>query len=56
MKHHTRVLHGKRKLQHVRGLITPKTCPRAGFPIEVQIGFADGTATRTNTTVTCPHK
>ena len=51
-----RTIHGKRKLQHVRGLVTPKTCPRAGFPIEVQVGFADGTATRTTTTIPCPHR
>ncbi|HEY2282555.1 MAG TPA: hypothetical protein VGH60_03275 [Solirubrobacteraceae bacterium] len=51
-----KTIHGKRKLQHVRGLVTPKTCPRAGFPIEVQIGFADGTATSTSTTIPCPHR
>lgn len=51
-----RTIHGKRKLQHVRGLVTPKTCPRAGFPIEVLVGFADGTATGTTTTIPCPHR
>lgn len=49
-----RTTHGKRKLLHVRGLVTPKACPRKGFPIEVQVGFADGTATRTTTTIPCP--
>jgi len=49
-----RTVHGRRKLLHVRGIVTPKACPRRGFPIEVQIGFADGTAARTTTTIPCP--
>lgn len=49
-----RTIHGRRKLTHVRGIVTPKTCPRAGFPIEVQVGFADGTAARTTTAIPCP--
>jgi hypothetical protein len=51
-----RTVHGKRKLLHVRGIVTPKVCPRGGFPIEVQVGFADGTKTRTTTTIPCPHR
>ncbi|HEY2535694.1 MAG TPA: hypothetical protein VGI24_01775 [Solirubrobacteraceae bacterium] len=49
-----RTVHGRRRLQRVRGVVTPKSCPRGGFPIEVRVGFADGTATATTTTVPCP--
>lgn len=51
-----RTIHGRRKLMHVRGLVVPKSCPRGGFPIEVQVGFADATTARTTTTVPCPHR
>ncbi len=49
-----RTVHGKRELQHVRGVVTPKTCPHGGFPLEVQVAFADGTASATTTKVPCP--
>ena len=51
-----RTVHGKRKLIHVRGIVLPKTCPRGGFPIEGQVGFADGTTTTTTSVVSCPRK
>jgi len=51
-----KTVHGKRKLVHVKGIVLPKTCPHGGFPIEAQIGFADGTMTTTTTTVPCPRK
>jgi hypothetical protein len=51
-----RRIHGKRKLVHVRGIVTPKTCPHGGFPIEARVGFADGSTTTTTTAVPCPHK
>jgi len=51
-----KTIHGKRKLVHVKGIVLPKTCPHGGFPIETQVGFADGTTTTTTTTVPCPSK
>jgi hypothetical protein len=42
---------GPRKRHH-----PPKTCPHGGFPIEAQVGFADGTMTTTTSAVPCPGK
>ncbi len=47
-------VHGKQKLLHVKGLILPKTCPKAGFPFKVTIGFIDGTDSTENYTMPCP--
>lgn len=49
-----KTIHGKRKLLHVRGVVLPRTCPHGGFPIEGQVGFADGTMTTATTTIPCP--
>jgi hypothetical protein len=51
-----KTVHGKRKLIHVRGIVLPGTCPHGGFPIEAQLGFADGTMTTATSVVSCPHK
>jgi hypothetical protein len=51
-----KMVHGKKKLFHVRGVVTPKTCPSGGFPLEANIDFADGTSSTANTTISCPHK
>jgi hypothetical protein len=48
--------HGKRTLVHVRGLVTPRTCPPGGFRMQATIGFADGTSLTVNPTVPCPGK
>ncbi|HWX44837.1 MAG TPA: hypothetical protein VNY52_05905 [Solirubrobacteraceae bacterium] len=50
------LVHGKRKLVHIKGIIVPKTCPHGGFPYEVQLGFADGTTNTDKGTIPCPHK
>jgi hypothetical protein len=47
-------VHGKRTLRHLKGLISPRTCPRGGFPIRGVFSFADGTTTTANTTIPCP--
>jgi hypothetical protein len=49
-------VHGKKKLFHVRGIVIPKTCPHGGFPIEGQIGYADGTTGAAKTTIPCPRR
>jgi hypothetical protein len=51
-----KTIHGKRKLFHVRGIVVPKICPRGGFPIEGQVGYADGTTGATKTTIPCPRR
>lgn len=49
-----RVIHGKQRLLHVRGLVAPRTCPRGGFPFEGVFEFADGSSTTSKATVPCP--
>ena len=51
-----KTVHGKRKLFHVRGIVIPKTCPHGGFPIEGQVGYADGTRSAAKTTIPCPRR
>ncbi len=51
-----RTVHGRRKLVHVRGIVLPKKCPRGGFPIESEVGFADSTTTIAKTTIPCPRR
>jgi hypothetical protein len=48
------LVHGRRRLVHVKGLIVPKSCPRGGFPFLVTIGFLDGTQTADKYTAPCP--
>ena len=40
-------VHGKRKLFHVKGIITPKTCPLGYWPGASEISFEDGTTVKT---------
>jgi hypothetical protein len=51
-----KTIHGRRQLVHVRGLVTPRTCPHGGFPIEGDLEFADASTTVTRTTIPCPHR
>jgi hypothetical protein len=49
-------VHGKRKLVHVKGLVTPKTCPSGGWPGGTEISFEDGSTVTAKTTIPCPPK
>jgi hypothetical protein len=49
-----RTVHGKRKLFHVKGIITPKSCPHGGWPVETQISFEDGTTVTAKDKIACP--
>jgi hypothetical protein len=49
-------VHGKRKLFHVKGIITPKKCPRGGFPVASQFSFLDGSTVMAKSTIPCPRK
>lgn len=49
-------VHGKRKLFHVKGIITPKTCPRGGWPAASEISFEDGSTVKTPVKIPCPKK
>ncbi|HST55837.1 MAG TPA: hypothetical protein VLJ42_08070 [Solirubrobacteraceae bacterium] len=49
-------VHGKRKLQHVKGIILPKKCPAGGFPVATDFSFLDGQTVHATSTVPCPKK
>jgi hypothetical protein len=49
-----RVVKGKRKLFHVRGIITPKSCPAGGWPVASQFTFEDGTTSMAASKIPCP--
>ncbi|HLM86653.1 MAG TPA: hypothetical protein VK272_10750 [Solirubrobacteraceae bacterium] len=50
------LVHGKRKLVHVKGLIVPNSCPKGGFPFTVTITFLDGTKSTDTYAAPCPAK
>ncbi len=45
---------GKKKLLHVKGIVTPKTCPKGGWPAKSEIGFEDGSTVTNKITIPCP--
>jgi len=47
-------VHGKRKLVHVKGIITPKSCPRGGWPVATEFTFQDGTKVLSKSKIRCP--
>ena len=47
-------IHGKRTLFHVKGLITPPSCPHGGWPVASQFSFQDGSTVMSKTTIPCP--
>lgn len=49
-------VHGKRKLFHVKGIVTPKTCPHGGWPAKSEISFEDGSTVTNKITIPCPKK
>lgn len=51
-----KMVHGKRKLVPVRGVVVPKKCSPGGFPYEVLIAFEDGTTDTTRGDFPCPRK
>ncbi|HTR88785.1 MAG TPA: hypothetical protein VMG62_01585 [Solirubrobacteraceae bacterium] len=49
-------VHGRKTLEHVRGIVTPKTCPRGGWPVETQLTFEDGSTVTAKRSVPCRKK
>ncbi len=47
-------VHGKRKLVHVKGIVTPKSCPRGGWPVATEFSFQDGTKVLSKSKIRCP--
>lgn len=46
----------KGKLVKVKGLIEPKKCPKAGFPVESKFSFEDGSTVAAKAAIPCPKK
>jgi hypothetical protein len=51
-----RTVHGKRRLFHVRGIITPKSCPKGGWPVASQFTFEDGSTVTSTSKIPCPRR
>ena len=49
-----RTVKGKRKLFHVRGIITPKSCPAGGWPVAARFTFEDGSSVMSTSKIRCP--
>jgi hypothetical protein len=49
-----RIVHGKRKLFHVEGIVLPRHCPRGGWPVASTFSFEDGSTVMAKRTVPCP--
>jgi hypothetical protein len=49
------MVHSKRTLVHLKGLLVPRACPPGGFPTQGTIDFLDGTTLTVNPTIPCPH-
>jgi hypothetical protein len=49
-----KIVHGKRRLFHVKGIILPKSCPRGGWPVASRFSFQDGSTVMAKRTVPCP--
>jgi hypothetical protein len=47
---------GKRRLFHVKGIITPKKCPNGGWPVATQFSFQDGSTVLSKSKIPCPKK
>jgi len=47
---------GHRRLVHVKGIITPKKCPRSGWPAETLFSFSDGVTVTSKTAIACPRR
>lgn len=46
----------KGRKKHVRGIITPRKCPKGGFPVETQFSFSDGVTVTSKAAIRCPKR
>jgi hypothetical protein len=51
-----RTIKGKRELFHVRGIITPKSCPKGGWPVASRFSFEDGSTAMDTSKIPCPKR
>jgi len=51
-----RKVHGKRTLFHVKGIVSPKSCPHGGWPVASQFTFEDGSTVTATSKIPCPRK
>lgn len=47
-------IHGRRRLFHVKGIITPRHCPKGGWPVASQFSFEDGSTVMSTSKIRCP--
>jgi hypothetical protein len=47
-------IHGRRTLEHVKGIILPNSCPHGGWPVASQLTFEDGSTVTVKRSVPCP--
>lgn len=52
---YTKVIHGKRRRLHVKGIVLPHHCPRGGWPVASRIRFFDGSTVMATHSIPCPH-
>lgn len=48
--------HGKSYFFKPRGMTIPRHCPRGGFPVAIELQFADGSSANSATKVKCPSR
>jgi hypothetical protein len=51
---YTKLVRGKRRRMHIRGIVLPHRCPRGGWPVASSISFFDGTTVMATRSVPCP--
>ena len=49
-----KLVHGKKELFHVKGIVLPKRCPRGGWPVASRFSFEDGSTVLAKRTIPCP--
>jgi hypothetical protein len=51
---YTKLVHGKGRRLHIRGIVLPHRCPRGGWPVASRINFLDGTSVMATRSIPCP--
>jgi len=51
-----RRVHGRRRLFLVRGIVSPRTCPRGGWPVASQFSFQDNSTVFAKSAIPCPRR
>lgn len=49
-------IRGRRRLFHVKGIITPRSCPHGGWPVATRFSFQDGSTVMSKSKIPCPKR